>query len=113
MWYTDCPAVYGSVIKLAMEGRVGVGLHPDDDGIKQDLYHLIERFRDTLMPGHSLTDTALNQLWGVFRVYDKSDEDRWLLARGDEKYPKKSKWVRAYCPPPEDILPRLASWVEL
>lgn len=47
----DCIDLYGGVIKCAMKGRVGVGLRPEDDGIKLDVYHAIERIEQLMTSG--------------------------------------------------------------
>ena len=90
--YVDCHELYGGVIKLAMAGRVGVGLHPDDDGVKVDVYHTIEKIDDHLQPG-SLLSLCLESFCGryawfiilscsFFSVYYKKTVNNYLSFTG-------------------------------
>ena len=52
-WWADDMKLYRGVISAAFDGRVGVGLHPDDSGMREDLWHGAETFDQNLQPGHT------------------------------------------------------------
>ncbi len=56
--WVDSVNLYTSSLHAAFSGLLGNNPHPEDKGVKADLYHLVERVRDTFAPGHSLADQA-------------------------------------------------------
>lgn len=94
-----------------MRGRVGVGLRPGDSGIKQDLYHGIERIDQVLRNGHALKQSAKSLFYEVFLVEDEEQLIKWQEAGGKAKYPNKEDHVQCYIPPPDILLPRFDNLV--
>ena len=80
LWYVDSVSLYSGVIDLSMKGRVGVGLRPGDNGIKQDLYHGIERIDQVLQSGHSLKTQVKSLLYEAFLADDELQLVKWQQA---------------------------------
>lgn len=108
LWYCDDPKLYGNPIRVAFNGRVGVGLRPGDDGIKQDLYHGAERFDGILQSGHSLKTQVKSLFYEAFLMDEQSDYEQWIKAGSPGE---KRQHVRQYIPSPELLLPRFDSLV--
>ena len=80
-WWMDDEKLYRSVIGETMEGRVGVGLHPGDSGMKEDAWHGAETFDGILQPGHSMRQQVKSLFYQVFFIDDAEDLANWIAAR--------------------------------
>jgi len=111
--YTDNPRGHTNILKRNFPS-LGVGLHPGDDGIKQDLWHWLQRHNRSFLARHSLKKAAMNDLKDHVLVPDLEDVNKYAAATGTTAPlvgDQHKKHVRYRMPAPDVQLARYEAWV--
>jgi hypothetical protein len=67
---------HARLLKAAFD-NLGTGLHPGDEGLKEDHFHWQQRFHDSFSPNHSMFALAAGALSKAIFVPDESDVRLW------------------------------------
>ncbi|GLC38123.1 hypothetical protein PLESTM_000688000 [Pleodorina starrii] len=93
IYVDNCRTVAGFLERLFVGAKV-----------KEDLFHVLQRMRDTLPHGHPLADPFMKEYTAACKVRDPSDEKKAREVYGVE--PSDSN-CRSYIPRPEVLEPRV------
>lgn len=109
--YTDNPVRDKVVLGLVFPAA-GSGFMPGDSGIRDDMYHVYDRIKETFSyPGHPLAKAAMDDLRAAMRVLHDDDRDAYLSNPARPEQPQLClPHVRELYPPPHHMVQQLAAW---
>jgi hypothetical protein len=105
--YVDDPKNFRSTF-LSTFGECSKGLMPGDIGLRGDIWHWVEKFSETWLPGHASAQQAKTELYQNVLFIDNPDDLREWIAAG--KPGSKSEYVRNTVPPPAELTQRYMAW---
>jgi hypothetical protein len=88
-------------------GDLCKGLMPGDIGLRCDIWHWVEKFCETWLPGHAMAEEAKRALYQAIFIDNPADLRDWVA---EGRPGSKSEYVRNTVPPPAELKASYRAW---
>lgn len=100
--YTDWARGHTRILKAIFED-LGTGLREGDIGVKEDVFHWMRRFSESVAPSHCMHTRAAAALSAAFFVVDQSDLAAWKTSPDYQQGPVPAGRARYYSAAQEQL----------